>query len=223
MSYVRRMRHDHWEYRERNIPDQEYFTPRIEKDLHSNLHLDGPFDIVACASYRMTFYAVVSLENGLTACICPYHWMPSGYDNFEYSIYWERDDYPYKIACPLRLLDPLSPVEELFPDNIRSQEKATSWRTRCRERAAKLAAKPRVRSGDIVVFARQLTSTEGQPLKDLVFDSGSSFHPLADPYSHYHIRKWRERDWTVIPHEELEQESESIGLAVTSLLDELGD
>ena len=210
--------HDYQVNRDQGESDLEFFAPRLAKEIHALG--EAPGEIVACASCRMVFYAVVETPVGAKACICPYHWTSSYYharNNFNYTIVWEGE-YVSRAwcKCPARLLDLLSPAAQLLPDGP-ARQRALDWRKDCRTRVAVLAAKPRVHKGDIVVFDQPLCFRSGEKHARLVFESHSTFH-IEGGRGRYLIHNWRERDWTVISRAEVEQEDASLGLVIDTLL-----
>lgn len=93
---------------------------------------------------------------------------------------------PGDIDCPERILDLLSPTDS---------ENALQWRAACRERAAKKAARPTVKKGDVVRFAHPLTFGNGTTLDTLTFVERSIF---SSGYQRYRIPSWKDRAFQVV-------------------------
>jgi len=132
-------------------------------------------------------------------------------------------------ACPLRILDKLSPVADLYgpilsiqtcdnhhncawaendhmyvdrkehvnqrsvPDGAAAW--ATAWRDGVRAHHAARAAKPKVRAGDRVRFAKPFTFGNGEVLDELEYVKGSTFRK---DYTRYHITRWRDSQYSVV-------------------------
>jgi hypothetical protein len=95
-----------------------------------------------------------------------------------------EDMGPAEDRCPAQILDLLTEP---------SNDYAHEWRERCRARIAK----PAPGKGQTVLFAHELTFTDGQAHASFVYEGGSRFR--AANGTQCHIRNWRDREFTVQP------------------------
>lgn len=188
--------YDRWVNRPTGMSDREFFSPHI---------LQPGEEIVVCASKRMTFFAAVKGVDGIRAVVCNYHWLHTYYylENFEFTVS-EENEYPTKYNCPARVLDVLSPVEQLYSGRPAAQY-VSDWREKCREQIKIVAARPSVHKGDKVVFERPINFVGGAKQTELIFEKGSTF-TLVNGNARYCIRNWRDRKWTVVPAAELRRQ-----------------
>ncbi len=95
-----------------------------------------------------------------------------------------EDMGPVEDRCPARILDQLTEP---------SNDQAHKWRQRCRARLVR--SHPRI--GQKVVFVKPLRFTNGDAHSALTFQGGSRFRSADGTL--YHIRSWRELDYSVEP------------------------
>ncbi|HEY4894760.1 MAG TPA: hypothetical protein VII01_01605 [Solirubrobacteraceae bacterium] len=95
-----------------------------------------------------------------------------------------EDMGPAEDRCPARILDLLTEP---------SNDYARQWRARCRAQLAK----PMPAKGQRVLFANDLSFTNGEMHASFVYEGGSRFR--AANGTRCHISKWRERDFTLQP------------------------
>lgn len=126
------------------------------------------------------------------------------------------------VPCPLRIIEKLSPVDELYgpilskqvcdahytcawkPDEPHPNQRtvpdgsayeAAHWRDEVRAYHAARLAKPKVKAGDRVRFAEPQTFTNGDELSELEFVKGSTFRA---GYKRYRITRWRDLAYSVV-------------------------
>lgn len=111
---------------------------------------------------RRVYYAAVELvrlpagEREVWACVCLTRYNPKARDGdiFGYKD-MEESMGPYHYDCPAAILDLLTPT---------NNQNALAWRAKCREAAVQrrnLAAKPKPRPGQIIVFEAPLEFSNG--------------------------------------------------------------
>lgn len=127
-------------------------------------HFAGKFgegyEILDCATKRNVFYAALKTpEDKVIAFVALIQRVRGDYYNFGYK---DMDESmgPSEAECPARILDLLTPVEDLDLGENGTQW-ATEWRKRCRENADKQASRPKVRKGDTVKLASKFKFTNG--------------------------------------------------------------
>lgn len=157
--------------------------------LASGIRNTGDFE------WPSTFYAAWELGDGhgvdagkVTALVCYFRYGGGGYFNFTYKA-WTESALPDHEA-PLKVLALLTETDD---------ENELLWRERCRAWNAKRAAKPKVRTGDTIVFATPIEFENGDTIDTFVKQKGDNFKAVADfgPYGNYRIRRWRDREFTV--------------------------
>jgi len=110
-------------HREKGISNKDWFAKEFD---------GGGFEVVDVASgslNRNNVYIALRLPDGLvTAIACLTRWKP----NDEYNYGWKdmsESMGPRITDCPQRIIDQLSPLEELFPDQSKDVRGwAGSWR-----------------------------------------------------------------------------------------------
>jgi hypothetical protein len=95
-----------------------------------------------------------------------------------------EDMGPAEDHCPARILDLLTEP---------SNDYAREWRERCRARITR----PTPRKGETVLFANELTFTNGDAHRTFVYEGGSRFR--ASNGTQCHISRWRDLGFTVKP------------------------
>lgn len=96
-----------------------------------------------------------------------------------------------------RILDRLSPVEELFGDDENAQATAARTRTLVLDVLAARGARPKPKKGDIVHFAKPIRFQGGGQSHVFEWQGGSEFL-VPGTHDLYHLRNWRERDFTIL-------------------------
>lgn len=114
---------------------------------------DRTSKVLRASIVRRVYYAAVeqvSLPDGMRevwACVCLIRYNPKARDGYIFGYKdMEESMGPYSYDCPGAILDLLTPTDN---------ENALAWRTKCREAAVArraLAAKPKPRPGQIIVF-----------------------------------------------------------------------
>jgi len=159
---------------------QGSFTARaaIEFDLGAEFAAR----VIDTARYGQVIYAAVRSSDGQE--VFGLVLLAERRDGVLYTKPISEDMGPLEDHCPARILDQLTePINQ----------HARDWRQRCRDRLAK----PRPRQGQRVVFVKSLQLASGDTHGPLTFQSGSRFR--SDDGTLYHIRSWRELDYSVEP------------------------
>ncbi len=112
-----------------------------------------------------TYYAALEIvraggEREVTALVCLVRYNPRDRDGYIFG-YKDRDESmgPCESECPPAILDLLMPTERPY---------AVAWRERCRTAAARRASKPKLRSGQTIVFAEPITFSDGATFDRMV-------------------------------------------------------
>lgn len=105
-----------------------------------------------------TYYAAVEIvptegDREVVAIVCLVRYNPRDAEGYIFG-YKDMDETmgPCEAECPAAILDLLTPTD---------REHAVAWRDRCRAAAAKRAAFPKLRNGDLVVFSEPIRFTDG--------------------------------------------------------------
>ena len=97
---------------------------------------------------------------------------------------------PCEVDCPRRILELLSPTKNTY---------ALEWREKCWENVLEREARPKVHRGDMVVFKDSIMFANGNTEDHFIFEKGSKFTSARRLGGRYHITKWRDRGYTVVP------------------------
>jgi len=112
-----------FEHRDKGTSNLDYFREGWSEGYEL---LDG-------ATVGGTFYGALRRPDGkVEAVVNLTRWVPNDYFNFGYKSMTESWG-PGESRCPQRILDMLSPVEELYPEGSDARQWASEWRERCRE------------------------------------------------------------------------------------------
>lgn len=139
-------------------------------------------------------------------------WSPRSYYNFWYK---DMDESmgPCEDSCPRKILDLLSPLDELYgPPFIGPLKQyqsapgqhAREWRARCEANLARKAARPKIVKGTRIRLAEPLRFTNGGEYQNFTFTGKGTQFEVEGATNAYgyplvvRIRKWRERDFTVL-------------------------
>jgi hypothetical protein len=134
--------------------------------------------LIAGASYRNVFYGAVQISHPdgssyVTAVVCLMKRFPSrkpAWSNDANFCYKSMDEGagPCETQCPQRILDLLSPIEQIYPGADLAVDGgakwAADWRQACRDRLAARAAKPSIPDGAIVALAKPIEFGNGESI-----------------------------------------------------------
>jgi hypothetical protein len=149
----------------------------------------------ACPGNRVYYAACQAITAGrraeIFAIVCLVRWNPRDKEGFVFG-YKDMEDTmgPHEAECPLRILDMLSPT-----DNVHALE----WRRRCRDSHA-LRNRP-LHDGDHLVLPAPVTFTDGHTAQAFIVEKRGRAVVLRDPATHgrYRISGLMQRAWTVSP------------------------
>lgn len=157
------------------------------------------------SSPRVCFAAAKNLQGITQALIIPHSWIPGEWHNYRYFFHQEDAHLrlPIYYQCPQRILDQLSPAEEIFQDGdigraIRWREKALAWN---QERSNKTMP----RRGQWVRFDRAILLDRGEsldPVCEFVYLGGNRFGEAEGSKWFWKIQDWRDRDFQVLEDQE---------------------
>lgn len=112
-------------------------------------------------SYTEVYLALGTWENGyvegtvpddVVGVVCLTKWVPND-PQFNFGFKEMTEDMgPYCYNCPERILEQLTPTEN---------EYALRWREQCWKTIRRRKARPKLKVGDVVLFSRELTFTDG--------------------------------------------------------------
>lgn len=177
-----------WTYCER--PDgqtiKEFFARRFGWDSPTTTQR-----LVGCSvvALRTAYLAIrqtdkttgVSLIN---AVVCQLDYAP--HDRFNQGFKdVEESMGPIEDACPRKILDLLSPVEDLY-EGGNASDWAAAWRARCQTRIERAAKRPSLKTGAYLIFDEPMAFASGEKravfyIRDArrrVFTDSSGRHPL---------------------------------------------
>jgi hypothetical protein len=127
------------------------------------------YRLLDCATVRSVFYAAVEITEPdkdrkfVTAFVFMLKRVPKAADGFNFG--WKdltESCGPYATDAPAKILDLLTPVEEIWPDPESSSHKyAAQWRERCRKGIDIRKRRPRLKAGDKLTFVNKLRFTTG--------------------------------------------------------------
>lgn len=177
-----------YQHREKGIKERDFWQREFGEG----------YEVVDVSKVSGTVYLAVKNGAGLTAAaVVLTKWVPNDYYNFGYK---DQDESmgPYEAKAPDRILDLLSPVEELYgpegddPTKYDSTRSAREWR----EASRAYNAKPKVTAGTKVRFVNP--GSEGLRA-DLI---GRTFERLpgrkalfSDGYTRYRIPFYRDLNY----------------------------
>jgi hypothetical protein len=139
-------------------------------------------------------------------------WSPKSYYNFWFK---DMDETmgPNESECPRKILDLLSPLDDLYgPPFIgplkqyqsRPGQYARDWRARCEDRLARRAAAPKVRKGTRIRLPEPLRFTNGAEYQTFTYTGKGVQFEVEGAVNAYgyplvvRIRKWRDRQFEVL-------------------------
>lgn len=170
---------------------------------------EGLGELLDLASYPLMAFGVIESGGKRSGVIFHHQWNPSGsYYNYWYdlrleseSMHWGSQYY----RCPERILEQLSPVEELdFVDY--EQENALKFRAKSREYNRAQAEKPKPKKGQVVLFNDPYL-IDNMPVYAFEFLGKSTFRIPEDRSGRqWRLISWRRREFSV-------QEQQSSALA----------
>ncbi len=153
-----------WTYshRGRHMSDLEWFRQQF------GTHPDGGERVLAAATVglRTVYMAFRTQDNKVVGGVILIHWVPNNYYNFGYKDMCETSG-PCESECPKRILDMLSPLEEIVEPGTDNYNWASEWRQRCQENLAK-REKAHIKIGDILTFRVPIPFTDGSKLDRVV-------------------------------------------------------
>lgn len=191
-------------HRERGLSTQDYLAESLIPDAK----------IVASASHWNACHLAIETAGGVHAAVVLTRWARDDWHNF--GTKWIDESMgPNEITCPDWIIDLLSPVAQLYPNNPTAQQYAAEWRNECRARARRREHAASVRPGDLLRFAKPIRFTTGLVADKLVFISRSLFHLPDMPHYRVRLTGWRDRsDWTASG----EYREQQVAKAITSVL-----
>ena len=192
------------------LKDPWRFVPQRAKPVDHAEFFEGEFGqgykILESAFYDMSeFYAAVQHPKGYVfglVCLVQFS------NEWNYNIYYKDMDesmHPYYYRAPAKVLDLLDDYEGLSED-------AKEWRKGCRQYLEARANRPKVRQGDMVVFANPIRFSNGANEDHFIFIKGSKFAKTRNTgylnmntgkriYTpDFHITKWRDREYMLVPN-----------------------
>lgn len=170
----------------RGLPIKDFFQERFGEGV----------EILDCAAkFDAAYMAVRNVREPekVYGVVCLIRHVPKDHYNFGYK---DMDEScgPNVSECPERILDLLSPVEDLYP-HPQSRQWAREWRERCR---ACIERRKSVKKGVRVRFSRPIHFQSGLgPFDTFVFEGRTTFRE-ASTGLRVRIRNWQARELEVI-------------------------
>ena len=134
----------------------------------------GSSEVLAVSAKLTTAYLAIrrTIPDGSSyvyGMVCHIHHRMSDYYNFGYKPVSE-DMGPYQTECPKKILELLSPLEDIFQpdengDRGMSYQWAKTWREACQARLEK----PKPKKGDMIKFAHPIRFTDGSEYDKFIF------------------------------------------------------
>jgi hypothetical protein len=129
------------------------------------------------------------------------------YYNFGYKS-MEESVGPVESDCPKRILDKLSPVEELYDEDSLSIQWAREWRQRCLSKFGHKKTPP-LRAGDMIELTDPIKFTNGGEYKFFKKIATNRWKPyvldkdnqLVESYFTVRFRLGMQREYKIIQHE----------------------
>lgn len=163
------------------------------------LHRAGALLDCAAPSLSHCYLALeLPAQAGTIGLVATMAWQPRDWPNFRYEIFAEGSGGYLPSRCPIRILDRLTPVDELEDFDARERRLAGRWREACRTHHARRASLPRVSRGDWVRFPRRINFRGGPELGPFRFEQGSTFVSRGSG-SLVRIHNWRDLDYEILP------------------------
>ncbi|WP_217925024.1 DUF6927 domain-containing protein [Miltoncostaea oceani] len=151
---------------------------------------DGAYGVVVdSVTYLDRSFIALRTKDGIAGEVLLTRWC-RGHHNFGYKAISESSG-PAEDTCPARILDLLSPIDQLYSGQ--SAEWAQAWRSQSRARLAL----PRAVAGSVIDFAREISFADGRSYRRLTLVSRSTF---ADQHGRrYRIPSWRQMSgWSIV-------------------------
>ncbi len=157
--------------------------------------------VLRSAVVRMrTYYAALEVKRAgaqreVIGTVCLIRYSPRDREGYIFGYKDMSEDMgPVEAACPVRILDLLTPTDN---------ENAQQWRARCRNTAARRAAHPKLRNGDRISFDSPMQFTDGTKHQHFTV----VIHPVrprlvrlrANNDMHYRVSRLKDRAFTVTP------------------------
>ncbi len=131
-------------HREKGTSNKDWFANQFEGNGFEIL------DVASGSMNRNNVYIAMRLPDGnVTAVACLTRWVPKEHFNYGWKDMSEEMG-PHITDCPRRIMDLLSPVDDLFPVGSSSREWAQAWRDKVDAFREKMDNKPKLRDGMMV-------------------------------------------------------------------------
>lgn len=180
-----------WSYgpRHKGESHKDYFSKLFDHPNGKVLDAAGGFNEV---------YIAFQAPEGVIGIAVQVQWVPTDAwgHNFGYKAAEESMGPPIQ-NCPQRILELLSPLDQLYTPGSDSHTWAGKWREACWQRILARQARPTVRAGDTVKFSKTIKFTSGTEEDTFVFVKGSTFKGRHG-YGRYRISNWRDSDFQVL-------------------------
>lgn len=145
-------------HREKGQTDMEFFQRQVGDDYQV---------LETGRSGRAIYLAVRHPQGYVFGMVCLFHLAPRSYYNFGYKD-MDESTGPYEDNCPEKVYRHLTPLEEMPHVNEYSRD----WRERVEANLAAKRAMPKIKKGDTIILDEPITLTNGDSLREFVFDGG---------------------------------------------------
>lgn len=157
----------------------------------------GNLELLDCAVVkRNTAYCAARYTKEGKSYVCAVivllSYAPREHHNFGFK---EMTEFcgPCESECPKRILDQLTPLEEITAVDGTNVEYAAAWRARC----VKLASTPTPKPGMKIVFKEPILFTSGARLNEFTVTKVRSSIRFENDGLLYRISNWKTRDFSV--------------------------
>ena len=166
-------------------------------------YTSGRYEVLDVATKNMVMYvAIKNTETGLVSAeVILTQWTRST-DYFNFGTKGMSESMgPCEDNCPKRILDKLSPLDDLYGPDVPGEEGGRQWAGAWRARAYARLDRPKLSDGDIVTFNETWLK-----VKTFVVEKRKRtvlFRPIVDGVPSY--TRWRIRGWQDLPFEVVTQ------------------
>lgn len=180
-----------WMYcqRPRGVSDIDFFNEQL---------CGARSRVIDAARWKGVSYLALEVPDGVIGVVCLTVTRARANDRLTFGYKDMTEDMgPVEARCPMRILEQLSPLDQVLTAGSDGHRYAAEWREGSRRYWQRRAARPRVSVGDLVVFDDPLDFADGETHQALTYLRGSTFserHGLR----RYRISDWRDRDYQVL-------------------------
>lgn len=181
-------------YRPKGISHKDFFQQQWDPEGKRQRVL------AAAASGSVVYCAVEQIETGHVFPVAVQTWRhPRAEQNFTYKEATESQG-PNEIQCPQKILDMLSPLDEMYEPGSNAHTWAKQWRDDCIAFNQRMQSQPKIKPGDAIKLSRKVEFQNGIIEDVFIFKEKSSFYPICDSGMLVSLgRSWKKNyDWKLV-------------------------